>query len=336
MLVFKKAVKNTKIIVEIETKIRSVALRTLQIEADTLHSLATGIDEHFCTIVKTIYASGGRLIVTGIGKSAIVAQKIVATLNSTGTPAVFMHAADAIHGDLGMILPDDMVLCLSKSGDTSEIKVLLPLLQNLGNKVIGMTGRRDSYLGQQAQFILYTPVSQEADPNNLAPTASTTAQMAMGDALATALLALRGFTQQDFAKFHPGGALGKQLYLRVRNLYPLNEKPKILEDTSLHAIIVEMTSKRLGVAVVVNASEEVVGIITDGDLRRMLEKNKQIEKVAARDIMSRDPKTIQEDALAVEALQLMRANSITQLIVADGQRYLGIIHLHDLVREGLV
>ncbi len=319
-----------------ETKIRSVALQTLQIEAETLQALSKSIDGEFCAVVAIIHASGGRLIVTGIGKSAIVAQKVVATLNSTGTPAVFMHAADAIHGDLGMILPDDMVLCLSQSGDTSEIKVLVPLLHNLGNILIGMTGRRDSYLGQQAQHVLFTPVSKEADPNNLAPTASTTAQMAMGDALATALLALRGFSPNDFAKFHPGGSLGKQLYLRVRNLYPLNESPKVLAHTPVDATILEMTSKRLGIAVVVDETNSILGVITDGDLRRMLEKNATIKALTAKDIMSINPKTISEEAMAVEALELMRKHSITQLIVAENRRYLGIIHLHDLLREGLV
>jgi arabinose-5-phosphate isomerase len=276
------------------------------------------------------------LVVSGIGKSAVIAQKIVATLNSTGTPSLFMHAADAIHGDLGMIRPEDVVLCISKSGETAEIKVLVPLLRHLGNTLVGMTSKADSFLGRQADLLLHTPVDQEADPNNLAPTASTTAQIAMGDALATSLLASRGFTPQDFAQFHPGGALGKQLYLRVSDLYPQNERPVVTPKADIRQTILEMTSKRLGCTAVLDEQEHLLGVITDGDLRRMLEDGRDTQGLTAADIMSSQPRTIQADALAVKALEQMRANSITQLIVLDGQQYVGIIHLHDLIREGLI
>ncbi|MDX1666619.1 MAG: KpsF/GutQ family sugar-phosphate isomerase [Saprospiraceae bacterium] len=320
-----------------EALITETALRTLEIEKNTLEALKNSIDSQFADCVKAIHASSGRLVVTGIGKSALIAQKIVATLNSTGTPAIFMHAADAIHGDLGLIQPEDMALCISKSGETGEIKVLVPLLRHLGNLLIGMVSNTDSYLGRQADYLLLTPVPKEADPNNLAPTASTTAQMAMGDALATALLALRGFTPEDFAQFHPGGALGKQLYLRVSDLYPQNEKPAVRPDDSIQHTILEMTSKRLGATVVLDEEDRINGIITDGDLRRMLEKGKDITRLKAADIMSRHPKTITPDEMAIRALNLMRENSITQVIVSDeASRYLGIVHLHDLIREGLV
>ena len=321
--------KTEKIIVE-------TALRTIQIESEAVAALKQGVNQDFIDCVQKIYDSRGRVVITGIGKSALIAQKIVATFNSTGTPALFMHAADAIHGDLGMIQSEDVVICLSKSGESPEVKVLVPLVKHMGNLLVGMVSRTDSFLGRQADLTLHTPVNLEADPNNLAPTASTTAQTAMGDALATALLALRGFTPSDFAQYHPGGALGKRLYLRVSDLYPNNERPQVNEDTSLHKTILEMTSKRLGCAVVTDAQDQVRGIITDGDLRRMLEKEPETGKLQARLIMSPNPKTIQKDALAVKALELMRNHSITQLVVADGQTYLGIIHLHDLIREGLL
>jgi len=320
-----------------EELITKTAIRTLEIEVETLNALKTSINQAFTDCVKAIYTSNGRLVVTGIGKSAIVAQKIAASLNSTGTPALFMHAADAIHGDLGMVRPADLVLCISKSGETPEIKVLVPLVKNLGNALIGMVSNANSYLGKHAEYVLHTPVTQEADPNNLAPTASTTAQMAMGDALATALLALRGFTPKDFAQFHPGGALGKQLYLRVSDIFPSNEKPAVQLDTDLPSTILEMTSKRLGATAVLDEAGKLRGIITDGDLRRMLSRGGDLSQLQAKDIMGAHPKTIREDALAVKALQILRANSITQLIVVDGeQRYRGFIHLHDLIREGLI
>ncbi len=320
----------------IATKIKSIARRTLAIEADTIRTLTEHIDAGFVEAVEAIFRRKGRLIVTGVGKSAIIAQKMVATFNSTGTPSMFMHAADAIHGDLGMIQAEDTVLCLSKSGATSEIKVLIPLLRNIEVPIIGMFSNIDSYLAKNADHLIYVPVAQEADPNNLAPTASTTAQLAMGDAMATSLLALRGFSPRDFAQFHPGGILGKQLYLRVRDIYPNNASPAILPAATLREVILEMTSKRLGMTAVVDQQKNVLGIITDGDLRRMLEKNKDISKLSAIDIMTPTPKTIPPDTLAVKALEQLRQYSITQLVVADEGKYLGVIHLHDLIREGLI
>ncbi len=320
----------------IEEKILSIAQRTLQIEAETLSNLQAEIGSQFVEGVKAIFKSNGRVIVTGIGKSAIIAQKIVATFNSTGTPSIFMHAADAIHGDLGMIQSNDIVLCLSKSGDTSEIKVLIPLLRNIGIPLVAIVSNKQSFLAKNSDHLIYTPVSQEADPNNLAPTASTTAQLAMGDAIATALLALKGFSPKDFAQFHPGGILGKQLYLRVRDLYPNNDRPVVDIEADIQTTIIEMTSKRLGVTAVTDQNNKLIGIITDGDLRRMLERGDDTHSQKAKDIMSPAPKTISSDTLAVKALELMRTNSITQLLVEDEGTYLGVIHLHDLIREGLV
>ena len=322
-----------------QTTIITTAIRTLDIEIGALENLRASINADFCEVADLIHQSQGRVVVTGIGKSAIVAQKIVATLNSTGTPSLYMHAADAIHGDLGMIQPGDLLLCLSKSGSTAEIKVLVPLVKSRGITVVGMISQKDSWLALHADHLLHTPISQEADPNDLAPTASTTAQMAMGDALAMSLLALRGFQSSDFAEFHPGGILGKQLYLRVNDLYPINERPAVFTHTNIHDTILEMTSKRLGCTVVLNdQQEEVIGIITDGDLRRHLEQQgeKGIFHLTAKDIMNAFPKTIVAEALAVEALELMRGNSITQLIVVENGKYVGVVHLHDLLREGLV
>ncbi len=312
------------------------AARTLTIEAQTIQNLTSCLDEGFRKSVTIIAHMEGRVVVTGIGKSALIGRKLVATLNSTGTPAIFMHAADAIHGDLGMIQPYDVVLCMSKSGETPEIKVLIPLLKIRGSQLIAMVSNKASYLGIQADAILHTPVEAEADPNNLAPTASTAAQLAMGDALAMALLTLRGFSSDDFAQIHPGGALGKQLYLRVNDVYAQHESPMVHTDASIRTTIVEMTSKRLGCTAVLNEKEQLVGIITDGDLRRMLAREADVSHLNAGEIMSPNPKTIAKDTLAVAALELMRQHSITQLIVMDGTTYLGIIHLHDLLREGLV
>ncbi len=322
---------------ETEALIVKTARRTLEIEAQTLLGLVDALDEDFVAAVEAIFHTKGRVIVTGVGKSALIAQKVVATLNSTGTPAIFMHAADAIHGDLGMIREEDIVIALSKSGESPEIRVLAPLLKQLGNLLIGMTSNRTSYLSRQAGYVLHTPVDQEADPNNLAPTASTTAQAAMGDALATALLALRGFSREDFALFHPGGTLGKQLYLRIHDLYPQHEKPCVQPTDSLRRIIIEITSKRLGAAVVIDEDDRILGIITDGDLRRMLEKGTDLETATANDIMTAGPRTVHRDDLAVKALEIMRRNSITQLIVTDSDNhYLGMVHLHDLLKEGLI
>lgn len=318
-------------------KILSTAVQTLNIEIDTLLSLRDSLNDNFVNAVKAIFeAPNGRVIITGIGKSAIVAQKIVATLNSTGTPSVFMHAADAIHGDLGIIQKSDTVICISKSGDTPEIKVLIPLLKNLGSRLIAIVSNKESYLGKQADYILHTPIAQEADPNNLAPTASTTAQMAMGDALAVSLLALRGFTSHDFAQFHPGGALGKQLYLRIRDIYPHHGTPSVSGETNLKNTILEMTTQRLGATAVLNEESKIIGIITDGDLRRMLVRDLDLKTVQAKDVMTHNPMCIEAEELAVNALEIMRSKSITQLIVVENGHYVGMVHLHDLLKEGIV
>lgn len=312
------------------------ALRTLQLEAEAISALQQYINAHFEAVVQKIYLSKGRVVITGIGKSAIIAQKIVATFNSTGTPSIFMHAADAIHGDLGMIQQDDIIICISKSGDTPEIKVLVPLLKKSGNILVGMAGNKQSYLAKQADYLLDTTVEKEACPNNLAPTTSTTAQLAMGDALAVCLLECREFTKEDFARYHPGGALGKRLYLRVGDVAVQHQAPQVKATESLKNTILEITSKRLGATAVVNEDGSIAGIVTDGDLRRMLEKGQTIEGLMAQDIMGHTPKTIEADQLAVEALTLMQQYSITQLLVVNQHKYSGIIHLHDLIREGIV
>jgi arabinose-5-phosphate isomerase len=316
--------------------IRETALRTISLESEAIKGLEPFINEDFEAVVRLLATARGRLVVSGIGKSAIIGAKIVATLNSTGTPAIFMHAADAIHGDLGMVQQDDLVMIISKSGESPEIRVLVPLIKNLGNPVVAMVGNLASFLAQHAQYILNTTVSQEACPNNLAPTSSTTAQLVMGDALAVSLMELKGFTSSDFAKFHPGGALGKKLYLRVSDLSGRNEKPSVLQDSSLKKVIVEITQKRLGVTAVVDEAGRLIGVITDGDLRRMLDKGGNLDEVTAAAIMTANPKTVAADALAVDALDRMRKNNITQLIVTDGDSYAGVIHLHDLIREGLI
>ncbi len=316
-------------------EIIDIAIRTIDIEVASIKGLKTFIDPSFVETVKLIYFSEGRVIITGIGKSAIIAQKIVATLNSTGTPAVFMHAADAIHGDLGIVQKNDVVICISKSGNTPEIKVLVPLIRSGGNKLVGMVGDVNSYLAKQSDLILNTTVEKEACPNNLAPTSSTAAQMAMGDALAVCLLEYKGFTDEDFAKFHPGGALGKRLYLRVSDIFLNNPQPEVKPTDSLSAIIMEISSKRLGATAVVD-NNKLLGIITDGDLRRMMEKGINMLEVKAIDIMTRNPKVIPPNMMAVEALQLMKANNITQLVVAENNSYLGFIHLHDLLKEGII
>ncbi len=322
---------------DIQRLIRETALKTLEIEYLTLKALPDSVDDRFVACVEAIYEAAGRLVVTGIGKSALVGRKLVATLNSTGTPALFMHAADAIHGDLGMIGKEDVVLCLSKSGETAEIKVLTPLLKQRGNLLIGMVATKDSHLARYADLLLFTPIVREADPHNLAPTASTTAQMALGDALAMALLVRRGFSPEDFALVHPGGMLGKQLYLRVADLYLQNERPKVLPKTTLREILLEMTSKRLGCTAVTDEEDRLLGIITDGDLRRMLGKTTRLDETRAEDIMSPSPKWVQPDTLAAKALGILQQHNITQLLVADEHgKYLGVLHLHDLIREGFV
>ncbi len=316
--------------------IKQIALRTIDLEAKSILGLASFIDAEFEKAVEAIAECKGRVVISGIGKSAVIAQKIVATLNSTGTPSIFMHAADAIHGDLGIIQQEDVVIIISKSGESPEIKVLVPLIKNFNNILVGMVGNLNSFLAKQSNIILNTTVEQEACPNNLAPTTSTTAQLVMGDALAVCLMERKGFRSEDFAKFHPGGMLGKKLYLRVSDLSMENEKPKVFPQQSLKEVIVEMTQKRLGVTAVVDDSNRLLGIITDGDLRRMLSLDIDLNKVKAGDIMTKNPKHIEPDELAVEALNMLRKNEITQLVVANGESYLGIIHLHDLLREGFI
>lgn len=312
-----------------------IAKDTIRLESEAIQNLAQLIDGNFEKAVKFILNSKGRVIVTGIGKSANIGTKIVATLNSTGTPAVFMHAADAIHGDLGNVLEDDVVICISKSGNTPEIKVLVPLIKNYGNKIIAITGNIDSFLGKNSDFPLNTFVEKEACPNNLAPTTSTTAQLVMGDALAVCLLELRGFTSSDFAKYHPGGALGKRLYLRVSDLVEKNEAPKVAKTDSIAKVIIEISEKRLGVTAVVE-NDKIIGIITDGDIRRMLSKSTKIDAFIASDIMGNKAKTIHRDAMAVEALDILENNSISQLLVVDdNNNYAGVVHLHDLIKEGI-
>ncbi len=315
-------------------EIKSIAYQVIADEKKAIEKLHDLIDDHFAEAVETIFSTSGRVVVTGIGKSANIATKIVSTLNSTGTPALFLHAADAIHGDLGMVRPDDVVICISKSGNTPEIKVLIPLIKNFGNKLIAIVGNRDSFLAHEADLVLDTTVEHEACPNNLAPTSSTTAQLVMGDALAVALIECRNFTSRDFARFHPGGALGKQLYLRVSDLYLQNERPAVAPTATIDETILEMTSKRLGCTVVLEG-EEIRGIVTDGDLRRMMQTYHT--PLTAADIMNPNPKRIPVGEYAVKALQMMRNNSITQLIVVDeNDRYLGIIHIHDILREGII
>jgi len=305
-------------------------------EADTIKQLATQLDDDFEKAIDCLAECKGRVVISGIGKSAIIAQKIVATLNSTGSPAIFLHAADAIHGDLGMVQQEDAVIIISKSGESPEIKVLVPLIKNFGNCLIAITGNMQSYLAKKSDFVLNTTVDQEACPNNLAPTTSTTAQMVMGDAIAVCLMERRGFQAEDFAKLHPGGTLGKKLYLRVKDLYPDNEKPEVKTDQSVKEVIIEITRKRLGVTAVTGTDGKLVGIVTDGDIRRMLEKTDSIQHIQAKDIMTQNPRTIEPGEMAVNALDIMRKNAITQLVVAENGSYLGILHLHDLVKEGLI
>lgn len=315
--------------------ILKIAKDTIKMESNAITNLSNLLDEDFSKSVELILNSKGRVIITGIGKSAIIANKIVATLNSTGTPSVFMHAADAIHGDLGLILKDDVVVCISKSGNTPEIKVLVPLIKNGPNKMIAITGNKNSFLGQNADYVLNTFVEKEACPNNLAPTTSTTAQLVMGDALAVCLLELRGFSSKDFAKYHPGGALGKKLYLRVNDLSSVNQKPSVSKDTTIKDVIIEISEKMLGVTAVVE-NGKAVGIITDGDLRRMLSKTEDFSNLTAKDIMGNNPKSINKDAMAVDAMELMEAHDISQLLVEDNGAYVGIVHLHDLIKEGIL
>ncbi|MDA8847782.1 KpsF/GutQ family sugar-phosphate isomerase [Flavobacteriaceae bacterium] len=313
----------------------SHAKKTIIDESLAISKLADFVDESFAEAVELIYNSKGRVIITGIGKSAIIANKIVATLNSTGTPSVFMHAADAIHGDLGLILKEDVVICISKSGNTPEIKVLIPLLKKAKNILIAITGNMKSMLAEQADFIFNSYVQKEACPNNLAPTTSTTAQLVIGDALAVCLQEIRGFSSDDFAKYHPGGALGKKLFLSVKELLELNEKPAVSLNSGIKEVIIEISKKRLGVTAVIE-NNKIVGIITDGDLRRMLANTEDFSRLYAKDIMSKAPKTINVSAMAIEAMEIMESNEISQLLVQDNEQYAGVIHLHDLIKEGLI
>lgn len=315
--------------------ILDIAKKTIETEAEAIQNLSSLLDETFAEAVEFILHSEGRVIVSGIGKSAIIASKIVATLNSTGTPAIFMHAADAIHGDMGIIQKNDTVILISKSGNTPEIKMLAPLIKQGGNKLIGMTGNPDSFLGKQADFILNTYVEKEACPNNLAPTTSTTAQLVLGDALAICLVELRGFSSKDFAKYHPGGTLGKKLYLRVSDIAQANLKPQVDVNADVKQVIIEISEKMLGATAVMENSR-IKGIVTDGDIRRMLNKYDNISGLKARDIMTSNPRTIGTEVLAVKALKEMQDNGISQLLAVDGESYVGVVHLHNLVNEGII
>jgi len=317
-------------------RIKEIAKNTILDEARTISQLVDYIDDDFAKVVELILESKGRVVVTGIGKSANIANKIVATLNSTGTPSMFMHAADAIHGDLGMIMPDDIIICISKSGNTPEIKVLAPLIKNIGNILVGMVSGLDSFLAKQSDYVLKAVADKEACPNNLAPTNSTTAQLVVGDALAVSLLEMRQFTSQDFAKFHPGGALGKKLYLRVSDLIAKQTAPKVKLDDDIRSVILEISSKRMGAAAVISDDNVLLGIITDGDLRRMMQQYEDVKPLKARDIMSVSPKTIGEEELAINAFHMMEESSITQLVVCEGEKYIGLVHLHDILKEGIV
>ena len=313
----------------------ALAKETIEIESLAISQLAGFIDETFAEAVELIHNSSGRVIITGIGKSAIIATKIVATLNSTGTPSVFMHAADAIHGDLGLILKDDIVVCISKSGNTPEIKALIPFLKNAGNTLIAITGNQKSVLSEQADFVFNSYVEKEACPINLAPTTSTTAQLVIGDALAVCLLELRDFTKDDFAKYHPGGALGKRLFLKVRDVLVHNEIPKVDPDASVKKVIIEISEKRKG-ATAVTVNNKIIGIITDGDLRRMLSETEDLSQQKAENIMSKNPVSITIDAMAIDAMELMETHEISQLLVTDQGNYAGVIHIHDLIKEGII
>ncbi|GAC1381114.1 MAG: KpsF/GutQ family sugar-phosphate isomerase [Ginsengibacter sp.] len=320
----------------LDSEVKSIANKTIQQEAEAVSGLKNYVNDDLIKALHALNNCKGRIVISGIGKSAIIAQKIVATLNSTGTASIFLHAADAIHGDIGMVQKEDIVLIISKSGDSPEIKVLVPLIKNFGNVLIAIVGNISSFLALHADIILNTTVAEEACPHNLAPTTSTTAQMVMGDVLAICLMEMKGFGSDDFAKFHPGGTLGKQLYLKVADLIKQNQKPEVHQNANLHDVIIEITSRRLGATVVVDDQKNIVGIITDGDLRRMLEKDIDLKSIAAKDIMSKTPHIINPDKLAIEALDQMRKSDISQLVVSENNQNRGIIHLHDLIREGII
>ena len=316
--------------------LKDLAVSVIDKEARAVEKLKPYVDDEFVEVLNLIYGSKGRLIITGIGKSAIIGSKIVATLNSTGTPSIFMHAADAIHGDLGIVQPDDVVLCISKSGNTPEIKVLVPLIRRMGNKLVAMVSNVDSYLAQHSDYVIKATVDAEACPNNLAPTSSTTTQLVMGDALAVCLLKMRGFSPEDFAKDHPGGSLGKKLYLTVEDVFDKNLRPWVKPDETIQSTIINISQNRLGATVVLDSEEHLMGIITDGDVRRMVEKGSPLGNLRAEDIMSRNPKVIEKSELAVKAFGIMEKNKITSVIVLDEGKYAGLIHIHDVLREGIV
>jgi arabinose-5-phosphate isomerase len=321
---------------KVQMNLKDLAVSVIDKEARAVEKLKPYVDDEFVAVLNLIYNSRGRLIITGIGKSAIIGNKIVATLNSTGTPSIFMHAADAIHGDLGNIQPDDVVMCISKSGNTPEIKVLVPLIKRMGNKLVAMVSNVDSYLGQHSDHVVRATVEEEACPNNLAPTSSTTTQLVMGDAIAVCLLKMRGFSAEDFAKYHPGGSLGKKLYLRVEDVFDKEVRPYVFPDESIQNTIINISQNRLGATVVLDNADTLLGIITDGDVRRMVEKGKPMDTLTAKDIMSRNPKVIEKGELAINAFSIMEKNKITSVVVLDGGRYAGLIHIHDVLREGIV
>ena len=322
--------------VNVQMDLKGIATGVIDKEARAVEKLKPYVDDEFVDILNLIYSSKGRLVITGIGKSAIIGSKIVATLNSTGTPSIFMHAADAIHGDLGIVQPDDVVMCISKSGNTPEIKVLVPLIKRMGNKLVGMVSNADSYLAQHSDFVIRATVDEEACPNNLAPTSSTTTQLVMGDALAVCLLKMRGFSPEDFAKYHPGGSLGKRLYLRVEDVIDKDVRPSVSPDETIQNTIINISQNRLGATVVLDSNNALLGIITDGDVRRMVEKGEPLSSLNARDIMSRNPKVIDKGELAVNAFRIMEQNKITSVVVLDEGKYVGLIHIHDVLREGIV
>lgn len=316
---------------------QNIAKNTITIEANALQNLSNSIDERFDYAISLLFQTTGKVIITGIGKSALIGKKVVATLNSTGTTAIFMHAADAIHGDLGLINSNDTIIAISKSGETPELKVLMPIINSFGVSTIAMTANENSTLANQCNAVLFTPVEEEADPNNLAPTTSTTVQAAMGDAIATVLLSLKGFSAKDFAKYHPGGSLGKQLYLKVSDIALLIEPPKVHAQDNMKDILIEMSSKRLGATMVVDSENKILGIITDGDVRRFYQEKDSTKSLAALDVMNPNPKTIESNELAFHAFQILRENKINQLAVTDSQgKYTGMIHIHDLLKEGFV
>lgn len=319
-----------------EEFIKKTALNVIQMEAEAVGKLVNYIDDSFVTIVNLIYNCKGRVIISGVGKSAIIANKIVATMNSTGTHSVFMHSADAVHGDLGMIQKEDVVMFISKSGNTAEVKRLVPFIKEMGNPLIVMVANKDSYLAHHADYLLLTPVEEEACPNNLAPTCSTTVQLVMGDAIAMALSVMKNFSAEDFAKCHPGGSLGKRLYMTVEDIFDANNKPSVKGDESIQNTIINISSHRLGATVVLSDDETLEGIITDGDVRRMVERGVPITSLRASDIMSLHPKTIEKDSLAVDAFNIMENNKITSVVVLDNGKYMGLIHIHDIIREGIV